>query len=83
MTFVSDVIAGQSLTSRPRHSFDLNTLKLAVCNTGIGLCKSLRILCGLCGFFVSLTSGRVKFVTWPVPIIDKSMGEKSSISNTD
>ena len=30
----------QNLTSRSRHSFDPNTFKLAVCNVGIGLCKS-------------------------------------------
>ena len=37
---VLQVMSGRilhSLTSRPRHSFDPNTLKPALCNTGIGL----------------------------------------------
>ena len=41
---VLEVMSGRIFTkfdiARPRHSFDPNTLKLAVCNTGIGLYKS-------------------------------------------
>ena len=59
----------QSLTSRPKHSLDQNTFKLAVYSTGIGL-QILYI-----GFLIPMTLGQVNFVTCPMPIICKTMWE--------
>ena len=50
----------QSLRACQRHIIDPNSLKLAVCNTDIGIYDLY-----ISDFFISVTSGHVIFMTLP------------------